>query len=111
MPLNGSPSFLAPLPACVGPVLMHESVPYRIDDDIYEHFRRVFPTFDIAAVTEASLKSPEAKELWRPFCDAYSKRLNDHNVGSLLRADPTKGFEEENTILGTQKRLFKSQNF
>lgn len=63
----------------------------------------MFPDLNVAELSDDILKSSAAKELWRPFCDAYKDKLPDHNVGTLMRARPSGGFTEENTILGTAR--------
>jgi len=46
----------------------------RRDDEIYAHFRRVFPGMNVAQLSEEKdLKSDGAKLLWRNFCADYSK--------------------------------------
>ena len=44
------------------------------DQDIYRHFRKVFPTLDVKKVTDMKLKSAPAKRKWNPFCTAYENK-------------------------------------
>ncbi|XP_062570732.1 protein PBDC1-like [Saccostrea cucullata] len=71
----------------------------QIDDEIYTEFRKEFPDFKIDVIREEDLKSPEAKEKWRPFINSFEKRVEDFNYGTLLRLDCTKDYTEENSIL------------
>lgn len=67
---------------------------------IYEAFRKDFPDFRIDVVSEESLKSPEAKELWRPWCMQFEKKVEDYNFATLLRHRADIEYTEENSILG-----------
>ncbi|KAK3589417.1 hypothetical protein CHS0354_020746 [Potamilus streckersoni] len=71
----------------------------RIDDEIYTRFRQEFPDFPVEVLKEEQLKSPEAKEKWRPFCSYFENKVEDFNMGTLIRIDSRKEFSEENSML------------
>lgn len=74
----------------------------KIDDEIYDHFKRDFPEFDTkATINEDEMKSKEGKERWRKFIMAYEKRIDDYNFGTMLRANPSFEYGEKETIFGT----------
>ena len=73
----------------------------RMDDEIYEHFRREFPEFDPKeTIDEDKMKSKEGKERWRSFMMAYEKTVEDYNFGTMLRSNPTFEYGEKETIFG-----------
>lgn len=71
----------------------------KMDDEIYEEFRKDFPDLKMDIIKEDELKSAEAKEKWRPFINRFEKTIEDFNFGTLLRIDCTKDYSEENSIL------------
>ncbi|KAI4217593.1 MAG: hypothetical protein LQ351_000189 [Letrouitia transgressa] len=74
----------------------------KIDDEIYEHFRRDFPDFDPKeTIDEDKMKSKEGKEKWRNFMLAYEKKVDDYNFGTMLRSNPKFEYGEKETIFGT----------
>ncbi|XP_026210481.1 protein PBDC1 [Anabas testudineus] len=76
------------------------------DDQIYSAFRETFKDFDIKLLKEDELKSEEAKERWRPFCNQFEGLVEDFNYGTLLRLDCEKDYTEENTIFATRIQFF-----
>jgi Polysaccharide biosynthesis len=73
----------------------------KIDDDIYEHFKKEFPDFDpTATINEDEMKSKEGKEKWRKFIAEYEKTVDDYNFGTMLRTNPTFEYGEKETIFG-----------
>ena len=81
----------------------HSRIPLtRIDENIYSHFRKVFPraSLDVSVLTEDLLKSEAAKSLWRPFCLSYDENtVADFNFGTLLRLQANRDYEEDNTCI------------
>ena len=74
----------------------------KIDDEIYDHFKKDFPEFDAkATIDEDKMKSKEGKERWRNFMMAYEKKIDDYNFGTMLRANPSFEYGEKETIFGT----------
>lgn len=71
----------------------------KLDDQIYKHFREVFAEMNVVSVTEDQLKSAEAKECWRPFCEAYKESVDDYNYATLIRLDSSKEYSEANSII------------
>jgi Polysaccharide biosynthesis len=72
-----------------------------MDDDIYAHLKEVFPDFDPAApIDEDEMKSKAGKDKWRPFMMAYEKKIDDYNMGTLLRSRADCEYEENTTIFG-----------
>ncbi len=73
----------------------------KIDDEIYEHFRKDFPNFEAKeTIDEDRMKSKEGKERWRNFMMAYEKKVDDYNFGTMLRANPKFEYGEKETIFG-----------
>lgn len=73
------------------------------DDEIYDHAVTAFPEFltdpNFAThIDEDKMKSQEGKKRWREFMNTYEKTVEDFNFGTLLRADPSEDYTEENTI-------------
>ena len=71
----------------------------KLDDTIYQEFRSLFPDFGVALVTQDELKTPEAKELWRNFCENYKETVEDYNYATLLRLDCNLDYSEANSII------------
>ncbi|KAG9263375.1 protein PBDC1 [Astyanax mexicanus] len=78
----------------------------KSDDMIYTKFREDFSDLDIKNLDPELLKSPEAKEKWRPFCNHFEHLVEDFNYGTLLRLDCEKDYTEENTIFATRIQFF-----
>ena len=73
----------------------------KIDDEIYEHFKKEFPEFNPTdTIDEDKMKSKEGKERWRNFMMAYEKKVDDYNFGTMLRANPKFEYGEKETIFG-----------
>lgn len=73
----------------------------RMDNEIYDHFRREFPEFDPKeTINEDKMKSKEGKERWRNFMMKYEKTVDDYNFGTMLRSNPTFEYGERETIFG-----------
>lgn len=71
----------------------------KLDDQLYKHFRETFPELSVALVTEEQLKSAQAKECWRPFCDSYKESVEGFNYATLIRLDASKEYSEANSII------------
>lgn len=78
----------------------------RKDDVIYAAFRGDFPDLRIDVLDPEDLKSPAAKEKWRPFCMKFETEVEDFNYGTLLRLDCSKEYTEENTIFATRIQFY-----
>ncbi|XP_034047473.1 protein PBDC1 [Thalassophryne amazonica] len=78
----------------------------KLDDEIYRCFRESFPDLDIKRLNPDQLKSNEAKERWRPFCNRFEGLMEDFNYGTLLRLDAEKDYTEDNTIFATRIQFF-----
>lgn len=73
----------------------------KMDDEIYEHFKREFPEFDPKeTIDEDKMKSKEGKERWRNFMMTYEKTVEDYNFGTMLRLNPKFEYGEKETIFG-----------
>jgi len=71
-----------------------------IDDEVYAHFRKVFPDLDVKDLDAKKLKSTSMLVLWRPFCMSYqTKKMTDYNYGSLLRLRAYEDLSEDNSII------------
>ncbi|XP_010169698.1 protein PBDC1, partial [Antrostomus carolinensis] len=78
----------------------------KVDDQIYEEFRKTFKDLKIDVLDPEDLKSEPAKEKWRPFCLGFEGVVEDFNYGTLLRLDCGKDYTEENSILATRIQFF-----
>ncbi|CAG5087666.1 Similar to Pbdc1: Protein PBDC1 (Mus musculus) [Cotesia congregata] len=76
------------------------------DDLIYKSFREVFPSLSIAKLSEDEMKSPEGKNKWRPFCEQFKDIIEDYSMGTLLRADCTDEYSEQNSILVSRIQFY-----
>ena len=73
----------------------------KLDDEIYEHFKRDFPEIDpVETIDEEKMKSKEGKERWRNFMMQYEKKVDDYNFGTMLRSNPKFEYGEKETIFG-----------
>uniref|UniRef100_A0A671QH66 Protein PBDC1-like n=1 Tax=Sinocyclocheilus anshuiensis TaxID=1608454 RepID=A0A671QH66_9TELE len=72
----------------------------KSDEQIYTKFREAFPDLSIEVLDPELLKSADAKEKWRPFCNQFEGVVEDFNYGTLLRLDCQKDYTEVNTIFG-----------
>lgn len=73
----------------------------KIDDEIYEHFKKEFPDFDPAeTIDEDKMKSKEGKEKWRNFMNQYEKKIKDYNFGTIIRTNPKFEYDQHTTIFG-----------
>lgn len=73
----------------------------KMDDEIYEHFKKEFPDFDPAAtLNEDEMKSKAGKEKWRNFMNEYEKKISDFNFGTMLRSNAKVEYDQETTIFG-----------
>lgn len=73
----------------------------KMDEEIYEHFKKEFPEFDPKeTIDENKMKSKEGKERWRNFMMTYEKSVDDYNFGTMLRSNPKFEYGEKETIFG-----------
>lgn len=80
----------------------------KIDDDIYEHFKKEFPDFDATAtINEDEMKSKAGKERWRNFVETYKEKVDDYNFGTMLRSNPKFEYGEKETIFGMYATAFR----
>ncbi|KAJ1913326.1 hypothetical protein IWQ60_009260 [Tieghemiomyces parasiticus] len=78
----------------------------KIDDELYEDFRKTFPHINVELLDEEDFKSPSAKEAWREFINRYENRVRDFNFGSLLRKDYREGYTESNTMFAMRTQFY-----
>jgi len=82
----------------------------RLDDEIYEHFKKDFPEFDPAEeIDEDKMKSKAGKERWRKFCMAYAEgkdKVEDYNFGSMLRKSAKTEYGEKETIFAVRMQFY-----
>eukprot|EP00697_Spironema_sp_BW2_P007937 gnl/Spiro4/22394_TR11033_c0_g1_i1.p1 gnl/Spiro4/22394_TR11033_c0_g1~~gnl/Spiro4/22394_TR11033_c0_g1_i1.p1 ORF type:complete len:179 (-),score=28.73 gnl/Spiro4/22394_TR11033_c0_g1_i1:53-589(-) len=71
----------------------------RLDDDIYGHFRRIFPSVRVDQLDQDELKNPEAKIVWREFCMEYEHTITDFNFATLIRPDCRHPCGPENSFI------------
>ncbi|KAI9816024.1 MAG: hypothetical protein M1827_002016 [Pycnora praestabilis] len=73
----------------------------KMDNDIYEHFKKEFPDFDLeATINEDEMKSKAGKEKWRQFMMEYENKVEDYNFGTIIRSNPKFEYGEKETIFG-----------
>jgi hypothetical protein len=74
----------------------------KIDDEIYEHFKKEFPDYDPkSTINEDEMKSKAGKDRWRNFVNQYENKVDDYNFGTLLRSNPAFEYSQDETIFGT----------
>ncbi|XP_040053671.1 protein PBDC1 [Gasterosteus aculeatus] len=78
----------------------------KLDNEIYLSFRETFRDLDLKLLRAEDLKSDQAKETWRSFCNKFEGLIEDFNYGTLLRLDCEKDYTEENTIFATRTQFF-----
>ncbi|XP_037608588.1 protein PBDC1 [Sebastes umbrosus] len=78
----------------------------KLDDDIYSSFRETFKDLDVKLLRADDLKSDEAKEVWRSFCNQFEGIIEDFNYGTLLRLDCERDYTDDNTIFATRTQFF-----
>ena len=79
----------------------------KMDDEIYEHFKKEFPDFDTAAtINEDDMKSKEGKARWRNFINTYEKKVEDYNFGAMLRASPKTEYTQDGTIFAVRMQFY-----
>ncbi|XP_016363719.1 protein PBDC1-like isoform X1 [Sinocyclocheilus rhinocerous] len=78
----------------------------KSDEQIYTKFREAFPDLSIEVLDPELLKSADAKEKWRPFCNQFEGVVEDFNYGTLLRLDCQKDYTEVNTIFATRIQFY-----
>ncbi|PSN47173.1 Protein PBDC1 [Blattella germanica] len=76
------------------------------DENIYKTFREEFPDLSVEKLNEEKLKSPEAKQKWRPFCEKFKGVVEDYSFGTLLRLDNEGEYSNENSILVTRIQFY-----
>jgi len=77
----------------------------KLDDKIYETFRKSFPDLSIAKITDDDIKTPAEKEKWRNFCESFKEEVEDYNQGTLLRLDCEGDYTPENTTLSVRTQF------
>lgn len=79
----------------------------KIDDEIYEHFKKEFPDYDPkATINEDEMKSKTGKERWRNFINQYEKKVDDFNFGTLLRTNPAFEYGQDETIFAVRMQFY-----
>jgi hypothetical protein len=79
----------------------------KLDDEIYEHFKKEFPDFDPkATIDEEEMKSKDGKERWRKFIMAYEKKVDDFNYGTVIRTNPKFEYGENETIFAVRMQFY-----
>ncbi|CAL1537669.1 unnamed protein product [Lymnaea stagnalis] len=77
----------------------------KVDDKIYTKFREEFPDLNVAKLTESDLKTPEAKEKWRTFCESFKGEIEDYNMGTLLRLNCEDDYNPDSTIFSVRTQF------
>ncbi|MCJ1440442.1 MAG: hypothetical protein MMC23_000925 [Stictis urceolatum] len=79
----------------------------KFDDEILEHFQRDFPEIDVSqTLNEDEMKSKIGKERWRNFMMAYEKKVEDYNFGTMLRRNPKKEYDEQDTMFSMRMQFY-----
>uniref|UniRef100_A0A2C9JV50 Polysaccharide biosynthesis domain-containing protein n=1 Tax=Biomphalaria glabrata TaxID=6526 RepID=A0A2C9JV50_BIOGL len=77
----------------------------RIDDKLYHQFREEFPDLDVAKLNEDQLKSADAKEKWRNFCEKFKGEIEDYNMGTLLRLNCEDDYNPDTTTFSVRTQF------
>uniref|UniRef100_A0A672K7Y5 Polysaccharide biosynthesis domain containing 1 n=1 Tax=Sinocyclocheilus grahami TaxID=75366 RepID=A0A672K7Y5_SINGR len=67
----------------------------------YNHAEVYYNVTSLARFQSSVLKSADAKEKWRPFCNQFEGVVEDFNYGTSLCLDCQKDYTEVNTIFVT----------
>ncbi|KAJ5579812.1 Protein PBDC1 [Penicillium hispanicum] len=79
----------------------------KMDDEIYESFKKEFPDFDPAAtIDEDQMKSKAGKEKWRNWVNQFEKKIEDFNFGTIIRNRADCEYEQHNTIFGVRMQFY-----
>ncbi|KAI9702277.1 MAG: hypothetical protein M1820_006209 [Bogoriella megaspora] len=79
----------------------------KYDDDIYAHFKREFPEYDLkSTLNEDEVKSKAGKERWRNFIETYKETVKDYNFGTIVRTNPSFEYGEKETILVVRMQFY-----
>ncbi|KAF2814611.1 DUF757-domain-containing protein [Mytilinidion resinicola] len=79
----------------------------RLDNEIYEHFKKEFPDFDAkATINEDEMKSKAGKERWRNFINTYEEKVADYNFGTMVRANPKFEYAEKDEVIFAVRMQF-----
>jgi len=79
----------------------------KMDDEILDHFKSEFPDYDLkATINEDEMKSKEGKERWRNFINAYEKKIEDYNFGTMLRSNPSFEYGEKESIFAVRMQFY-----
>lgn len=79
----------------------------KMDDEIFDHFKKDFPEFDPAeTIDEEKMKSKEGKERWRNFMNHYEKKIDDFNYGTMLRSNPKFEYGQKETIFAMRMQFY-----
>ena len=75
-----------------------------IDDEIYTHFRRVFPDLNIRAMDHTDAVVQRLRPKWMEFIRTYkdNTNINDYTFGTLLRKNSQLPVDPDNTVLVTR---------
>ncbi|QIW97572.1 hypothetical protein AMS68_003090 [Peltaster fructicola] len=79
----------------------------KFDDEIYDHFKKTFPDFDLkATINEDEMKSKQGKEQWREFINSYEKKIEDFNFGTIVRSNPAFEYGEKESIFVVRMQFY-----
>jgi hypothetical protein len=79
----------------------------RVDDDLYEDFRKTFPDMDIKKLAPSDINATESiKSIWRSFIMPYETRIAHYNFGSLIRLDSSQDYTEQNSYFVTRTQFY-----
>ncbi|KAJ1562810.1 polysaccharide biosynthesis domain containing protein 1 [Cladochytrium tenue] len=71
----------------------------KLDDEIYDDFRRHFPDLQVGELREMEdFKTESAKAKWRDWIMKYEKKVRDFNFGTLLRIRADEDYSEKNSF-------------
>ncbi|KAK4055072.1 hypothetical protein OIV83_000352 [Microbotryomycetes sp. JL201] len=80
------------------------------DDEILEAFEKAFPELQsndrLKKLDEEEMKSKDGKRRWREFMMPFEKRIDDYNFGTLIRADCSGDYTEDNSIFGYRTQFY-----
>eukprot|EP01103_Thecamoeba_quadrilineata_P018934 TRINITY_DN7476_c0_g1_i1.p1 TRINITY_DN7476_c0_g1~~TRINITY_DN7476_c0_g1_i1.p1 ORF type:complete len:147 (-),score=19.68 TRINITY_DN7476_c0_g1_i1:133-573(-) len=71
----------------------------RVDDELYSGFRQRFPDLQIDHLSVDQMNNDTTRPIWRTFLMGFKDKVEDYNMGTLLRLDSHGEYNEQNTCV------------
>lgn len=79
----------------------------KFDDEIYEDFRKEWPSMDVSKLNELEdFKTEKSKAQWRDWIKKYEEKVKDFNFGTILRVDSSEDYGPENAFFVTRTQFY-----